>query len=79
MSSPLTRFLATLNEGGMVGRGGGCGQSRRKMGDPDRSLGQEDALEEAWNPLQYSRLENPRQEPGGLQSMGSQSQTQLSN
>ena len=31
------------------------------------------------NPLQYSCLENPmdREESGGLQSMGSQSQTQL--
>ena len=31
------------------------------------------------NPLQYSCLENPIEEPGGLQSMGLQkSQTQLS-
>ena len=31
------------------------------------------------NPLQYSCLENPwTEEPGGLQSMESQSQTQLS-
>jgi len=27
------------------------------------------------NPLQYSCLENPHEEPGGLQSIGSQSQT----
>ena len=31
-----------------------------------------------WNPLQYSCLESPwTEEPGGLQSMGSQSQAQL--
>ena len=44
-----------------------------------RSLGQEGPLEEDGNPLQYSCLESPMgEEPGGLQSMGSQSQTQLS-
>ena len=39
-----------------------------------RSLGQEDPLEKAnGNPFQYSCLENPlTEEPGGLQSMGSQ-------
>ena len=45
-----------------------------------QSLGWEEALEEGkGNPLQYSCLENPIEEPGGLQSMGLQkSQTQLS-
>ena len=43
-----------------------------------RSLGQEGPLEEDGNPLQYSCLESPmREEPGGLQSVGLQSQTQL--
>ena len=38
-----------------------------------RSLGQEDPLEKEYNPLQYSRLGSPMEEPGQLQSMGSQS------
>ena len=43
-----------------------------------RSLGQEDPGEGNGNPLQYSCLENPMdEEPGRLQSMGSQSRTRL--
>ena len=36
-----------------------------------RSLGWDDPLEEAWQPTPIF-LENPTEEPGGLQSMGSQ-------
>ena len=44
------------------------------------SLGREDLLEKGMATPQYSCLENPRtEEPGGLQSIGSQSQTRLSN
>ena len=46
-----------------------------------RSLGWEDSVgweEGNGNPLQYTCLENPMdKEPGGLQSIGSQSQKQL--
>ena len=44
------------------------------------SLGREDPLEKGMATPQYSCLEDPRtEEPGGLQSIGSQSQTRLSN
>ena len=49
-------------------------------GDPDSILGLGRSPEEGnGNPLEYSCLENPwTEEPGRLQSVGSQSRTQLS-
>ena len=45
---------------------------------PGSSLGHASPGEGNGNPLQYSCLENPwTEEPGGLQSMGLQSQTRL--
>ena len=73
--------------GGASGKEHACQCRRHEMWV--RSLGQEDPLEEGmathssilffFFPLQYSCLENPRdrEEPGGLQSMVTQSQTWL--
>ena len=56
---------------------GGAGDAETQV----RSRGREDPLEKGMaTPLQCSCLENPMaEEPGGLQSLGSQSQTLLSN
>ena len=48
------------------------------LASPSKKGAQRDIGEGNGSPLQYSCLENPMEEPGMLQSTGSQSQTQLS-
>ena len=69
--SPLKR---KRQGGGGAFPGGSVGEeSARNAGDPVSVLGWGRFPGEGnGNPLQYSCLENPMEEPGGLQSMGSQ-------